>query len=408
MNVTRRELLKAGGVLSVGLMTPPWLAKVAQADMLRMTRGGKLDPEAVLVVIQLSGGNDGLNTVIPTYSPEYYKMRPSLAIDKESVLPLADGLGLHPAMNGFHELWNRQQLAIIQNVGYPNRNRSHFRSMDIWQTASPDDRFTTGWIGRHFDITLEQGPMDPVSAIGLSTERPRSLLGEKATIPCFGSLADIHNMVGNPETAKLLRDVQGSPAAAGTATRAVQDASLAALASITALQEKLKAYEPKGEYADDPFGRGFKQIAQLVAASPQTRVIYFSAGGFDTHSRQADAHAKLLKGLSDASRTFLDEMTAIGKADKVVVMVFSEFGRRTYENGTAGTDHGAAAPVFLLGPRVKGGLYGANPDLKDLYDGDIKFKTDFRSVYATALDDWLGGDSKDVLGESFSRLPVLK
>lgn len=408
-DLTRRDILRGGGMLAIGLMAPPWLASVAKADMVRGARGGKVDPDAVLVVVQLSGGNDGLNTVVPITSDAYYKMRPTLGIPKDQALGFADGLGFHPAMSGVHELYKQGKVAVVQNVGYPNPNRSHFRSMDIWQSASPDDALRNGWVGRHFDIELSSGAIDPVAAIGLSTEKPRALTAAKASIPCFASLADIQSMVGDADMEKLLRDVQGSAAADGTTQRAVQQASLSALDAIAALNSKLKNYTPTGAYAaNEPFAQGFKQIAQLVAVSPQTRVIYFSVGGFDTHSRQADAHQRLMKGFSDAVKVFQDELAAIGKADKVLTMVFSEFGRRTYENGSAGTDHGSAAPMFLIGSRVKGGVYGPNPDLADLQDGDVRFKTDFRQVYATALDGWLGGDSKVVLGSDFGAVPALK
>ena len=407
-DLTRREVLRNGGLLAVGLMAPPWLASIAEADMVRGAQGKKLDPDAVLVVCQLSGGNDGLNTVVPVNSEQYYKMRPTLGIPKDQALGFADGLAFHPAMTGMHELYKKGQVAVIQNVGYPNPNRSHFRSMDIWQSASPDDKMKHGWLGRHFDISLKDGKLDPVAAIGLSTEKPRALSATQASIPCFASLADIQNMVGDADMEKLLRDVQGTMAAEGTTARAIQQANISALDAVSALNTKLKGYTPTGTYGDDAFGRGFKQITQLIAVSPQTRVIYFSVGGFDTHARQADSHKNLMTGFSNGIKSFMDEMAAIGKADKVVVLVFSEFGRRTYENGSAGTDHGSAAPMFLVGSRVKGGVYGPNPDLADLQDGDIRHKIDFRQVYATALDDWMGSDSKMVLGSSFERIAALK
>ncbi len=407
-DLTRREVLRNGGLLAVGLMAPPWLASIAEADMVRGAQGKKLDPDAVLVVCQLSGGNDGLNTVIPVSSDQYYKLRPTLAIPKDQALSFADGLAFHPAMTGMHELYKKGQVAVIQNVGYPNPNRSHFRSMDIWQSASPDDKMKHGWLGRHFDISLKDGKLDPVAAIGLSTEKPRALTATQASIPCFASLADIQNMVGDADMEKLLRDVQGTMAAEGTTARAIQQANISALDAVSALNSKLKGYTPTGAYGDDAFGRGFKQITQLVSVSPQTRVIYFSVGGFDTHARQSDSHKNLMTGFSNGIKAFMDEMAAIGKADKVVVLVFSEFGRRTYENGSAGTDHGSAAPMFLVGSRVKGGVYGPNPDLLDLQDGDIRHKIDFRQVYATALDDWMGSDSKMVLGSGFETISAIK
>jgi uncharacterized protein (DUF1501 family) len=254
-------------------------------------------------------------------------------------------------------------VAVIQNVGYPNSSRSHFRSMDIWQLGSVDFNQKYGWLGRHFDAEAAIGPLNPVVALGLSTEKPKALVGKVASIPCFASLADVQNLLGDPDTEKMLRQIQGMDAVSGSATRVVQQASKTALDAMSELKSKVATYTPKGAYANDDFGNGFKQIAQLIATSPATRVVYFSAGGFDTHSKQADAHQKLLKGFSDAVTAFQGEMEAIGKADKVIVLAFSEFGRRVEENASQGTDHGSAGPMFLVGSRVKGGLYGPMADL---------------------------------------------
>jgi uncharacterized protein (DUF1501 family) len=206
----------------------------------------------------------------------------------------------------------------------------------------------------------------------------------------------------------MLREIQGMDAKQGSATRAVQQASKSALDVVSILQKQLNGYTPKQTYGNDAFGLGFKQIAQLIATSPQTRVVYFSAGGFDTHARQPDTHAKLLSGFGNAINSFQKEMEAIGKADKVVTLVFSEFGRRAAENASQGTDHGQAAPMFLIGGRVKGGVHGPLPDLQQLADGDVVFTQDFRGVYAATLDQWMGGDSEVVLGQKFGPVDVFK
>lgn len=404
---TRRDVLKTGGMIAVGLMAPPWLSAIAKGDMVRTSRGRAIDPDTVLVVCQLTGGNDGLNTVIPHSLDAYYKARPVLGIPADKVLKIDQNLGFHPAMTGMHQLYQEKKVAIVQAVGYPNPNRSHFKSMDIWHSASPDGRMNDGWIGRAIDLKLEHGAVDPVDVVGLSNEKPRALVGRKASIPCFASLTDIQSMVGDADSERMLREIQGMAAMEGTVTRTIQDSSKTALDAMATLKTKLATFTPKQTYGNDEFGRGFKQIANLVGSNAHTRVVYFRAGGFDTHSRQAESHEKLLGGFSNAMLAFQREMEAIGKADKVMVLVFSEFGRRTYENGSAGTDHGQAAPMFLVGKRVKGGLYGPNPTFDDLQDGDLRWKTDFRQVYATALDDWMGSDSKVVLGESFNPLGVI-
>jgi uncharacterized protein (DUF1501 family) len=406
--ITRRDLFARGSVLAVGLMAPSWLSAVTHSDMVRQASGKRVDPNNVLVVIQLSGGNDGLNTVIPFSDPLYHKARPTLAVPESAVLKIGDGLGFHPALAGLHELFQKGQVAVVQNVGYPNPNRSHFKSMDIWQSASPDLSLRHGWVGRAFDVFASRGPVNPIAGLGLSTERPLALTAQKATIPCFASLTDIQGMIGDPDAEKMLREIQGMAAMEGSTTRTIQDANNTALDAMAVLQKQLAGFQLKQTYGSDAFGRGFSQISQIVATSPATRVVYFSAGGFDTHANQKDAHERLLKGFGDGLNAFMKEMEAAGRADKVMVVVFSEFGRRTYENGSAGTDHGAAAPMFVVGKQVKGGLYGPKPDLQDLLDGDVRFKIDFRQVYATALDEWLGNDSKVVLGQQFGSLPILK
>lgn len=404
-SITRREVLYKGGMIAVGLAAPGWLATLAKADVVKRNGGNPIDPDGVLIVVQLSGGNDGLNTVVPFADPKYYDLRPNLGIAQDKVLRLNDKLGLHPSMTGFETLYKEKKLAIIQNVGYPRPNRSHFKSMDIWNQASPTTELAHGWIGRHLDLLSTTGPVNPVYALGLSTEKPLALSAEKASIPCFASLADIQAMVGDADTESLLRSI--SAGAGSNEQKVVQKANVAAFDAMVALRDQLKNYTSPGKYANDRFGQGFAQIAQLVATSPATRVIYFSAGGFDTHARQAEAHAGLLKGLSDAVYTFQKEMEALGKSKKVMVVVFSEFGRRSYENASAGTDHGAAAPMFVIGDQVKGGFYGPIPNLNDLTDGDLKYAIDFRQVYATALDQWVGGESEKVLAGKFQHVPFL-
>jgi uncharacterized protein (DUF1501 family) len=398
--------MKHGGMIAVGLAAPKWLSTITEADVLRIAKGGKAASDTVLVVCQLSGGNDGLNTVVPYSDSLYYKYRPSIAHQENVVLKLNESLGLHPSMKGMHDLYKEGKVAVVTNVGYPKPNRSHFKSMDIWQSASPDDKMKHGWIGRHFDISLKNQPPNPIVALGLSTEKPLALVGESASIPCFASLTDVQNMLGDANSEKLLRDIQGMDAMSGSPTRVVQQANKSALDAMSILSKQLSKFAPKQTYGDDNFGKGFKQISQLIGASPATRVVYFSAGGFDTHSRQLDTHAKLLENFSNAVLSFQREMEALGKADKVVVLVFSEFGRRVSENASQGTDHGAAAPMFLIGGKVKGGIHGSKPDLTDLQDGDIKFKIDFREVYASTLDNWVGGDSELVLGQKFKPLDV--
>ena len=399
--------MRSSGVIGVGLLAPKWLASIAHADIVQQARGGKTG-DTVVVVCQLMGGNDGLNTVVPYANNLYYSLRPTIGIPDSKVLKISPDMGLHPALSGLADLYRDGKVAIVQNVGYPKANRSHFKSMDIWESASPDSALRYGWIGRHFDQQMAAHALNPVVALGLSTEKPRALDAKSASIPCFGSLADVKNMIGDPDAERMLREIQGTDAMVGSATRAVQNASRSALDAISVLKKQVSGYKQAQEYPNDAFGNGFKQIAQVVASCPATRVIYFRAGGFDTHAKQAETHEKLLGGLGNSLKAFQQEMEAIGRADKVITIVFSEFGRRCHENASLGTDHGAAAPMFVIGSRVKGGLHGPLPNLKDLSDGDVQFTQDFRGVYATALDQWMGGDSGAVLGEKFDHVDILR
>ncbi len=392
-------------MIAVGLVAPRWLSTIARADVFRQAKGGKLPKDTVLVVCQFSGGNDGLNTVVPYANSAYYKWRPTLGLAEAKVLKLDNQTGLHPSLSGVAKMFKEGKVAIIQNVGYPNPNRSHFRSMDIWQSASPDDAMRYGWIGRHFDHVMDVGPLNPVVALGLSTEKPLALSGAKASIPCFASLVDLKSMVGDPDAERMLRDIQGNDMS--PKHDVVKEANDTALDAMSILNKQLATYEPKEDYGDHSFGKGFKQLAQIIATSPNTRVLYFANGGFDTHANQAPTQEALLAGFDKGVSAFQREMEAIGKADKVIVLTFSEFGRRVGENGSAGTDHGTAAPMFIIGKNVKGGLHGPVPDLSDLDNGDLRFKIDFREVYAATLDTWMGGDSEIVLGQKFSHADVL-
>ena len=406
--ISRRDLFKQTGVLAVGMMAPPWLSAITKADLVKTAKGTPIAPDTVLVVCQLSGGNDGLNTVIPFTDKSYYEARPSIAIAESEVHRVSSNLGFHPAMEDLAKLFAAGKVAVINNVGYNNPNRSHFKSMDIWQSASPDGKLKYGWLGRAFDIFAKENELSAIAGIGLSTGKPLALQAHDASIPCFASLNDIQNMVGNADAERMLREIQGSMADDGSGVSVIQKANNTALDAMNTLKDQLAKFSPKQTYENDAFGRGFKQIAQIVATSPQTRVVYFSAGGFDTHSKQADSHSNLLGGFSKAVAAFQAEMEAAGKADKVMVLVFSEFGRRTYENGSAGTDHGKAGPMFLIGKNIKGGFYGGNPDFTELSQGDLIHKIDFRQVYAAALDNWMGADSKVVLGQAFNPMDVIK
>jgi uncharacterized protein (DUF1501 family) len=407
--MSRRQFLKAGLTLvAVGLAAPPWLAQIAHADAQRLRKGEKLPNDHILVVLQLTGGNDGLNTVIPYRDELYYQARPTLAIPEAQVVPLDERLGLHPALAPLKPLYEQRTLAILQNVGYPNPNRSHFRSMEIWQTADPDGHSRYGWLGKYLD-TLTDSAANPVMAISFTQELPIALHGKKAQVPCFASLTDLQVMTRDPELERTLKTLsQAEERKMDSPATVVRQSTRTALEAMEQLRERIRNYQPNAQYANDPFARGLQQAAQIIATSPQTRVLYVSVNGFDTHAGQANTHQRLLSQFAGAVSAFYSDLQAMGKADKTLLMVFSEFGRRVRENGSLGTDHGAAAPMFLLGGRVQGGLHGDPPDLRNL-DGnnDLRMQLDFRRVYATVLE-WLGGDPEAVLGKKFAPISVVR
>ncbi len=400
--LSRRDLLRHGATfIAVGIAAPGWLARLATADAQMSRKGQRAPNDRILVVVQLSGGNDGLNTVIPYTETLYRQMRPALAIPESEVVPLNERIGLHPAFAKVKSLIDAGQFAIIQGVGYPNPNRSHFRSMEIWQTANPDRVEGTGWLGRYLD-TLPESARNPLIGITLGRENPVAMNGQKVSVPCVASLEDFKSLAG--EQAEALRAVY---AVQEQKTAPVRTATLKALDAAEMIRAKLGQYRSAVEYPRTPFAQALQQIAQLVAANTGTRVFYCSTGGFDTHAQQARTHATLLQNVAEGLSAFWADLQAMGKADKVLVLAFSEFGRRVAENGSAGTDHGAAAPMFAIGKKVQAGLLGEHPPLNDLQDGDLRYHIDFRSVYAAVLEDWLDADSQAVLGGKFAKMSLI-
>jgi uncharacterized protein (DUF1501 family) len=293
----------------------------------------------------------------------------------------------------------------VNGVGYDNPNRSHFASMSIWHSADPSQQQKYGWLGRYLDA---QPTGNPVLALNLGNGRIEALMGERASVPAFASLEDIRALGGDADAERALRAVQSG----GGELAVPQAATNAALDAMDQLAGVLDGYAPSGKYGEDAFGAGFRQIAQLIAVSPGTQVIYFAGGGFDTHAGQEERQRELLDGYGRALSEFHQEMERLGRGGEVAVLSFSEFGRRVAENASQGTDHGQAGPVFVTGGGLRGrtadgardGLYGGYPSLSDLNDGDLKHNTDFRRVYASLLTEWLGADSGAILGGDYKPL----
>ncbi|MDH3584892.1 MAG: DUF1501 domain-containing protein [Phycisphaerae bacterium] len=415
MNSSRRQFIRGTiGSSALVSLTPTMpdflLASAAQASR---SRG-----EKILVVVQLSGGNDGLNTVIPFAHDAYQRNRFQTRIGAQQVLRISDDIGLHPALAGFSELLEQGQLSVLQGIGYPNPNRSHFESMDIWHTARrAEDEVSgaigagrsRGWLGRALDRSAtDRGHDVPGLHLGAGRQ-PLALAAEKVRVPSATSLRRFRIEVGSDQ--QLRRSIDGLTSIerekADPLVSFLQRSAAGAISASRRLQDAVKNHQTPVAYPGSELARQLRSVAQLIDAGLGTRIYYVSLGGFDTHSKQAQAHAGLLRTLGDAIAAFMKDLTHQGHADRVLVMTFSEFGRRVRENASGGTDHGAAAPMFLVGGRVKPGLIGPHPSLDDLERGDLKFHTDFRQVYAGVLTHWLGvSETRDILGGSFKPLQV--
>lgn len=398
--LSRRAFLKTSSLVSLSPVLPSILGNTARA-------AAAAPDETILVVVQLDGGNDGINTVVPLADDAYGRVRDKLRLESGKLHKLDDYVGLHPNMKAAKELYDDGQLTVVQAVGYPNPDRSHFRSMKIWQTARFDaaDHDGYGWLGRTLDQQPTAGQGGTANAIYVGEqETPVALWGRRSSATALSSLEDLH----------LRQDVAIHDTAADTmeSPDSVQQFVTKQVLSAYAAADEFKrqdarASNAKGRnYPNSQLASQLELVAQLVKSGADTRIYYTTQSGYDTHAAQLYTHARLLRGFSDALKAFLDDLQSAKLDDRVVVLAFSEFGRRVQENDSQGTDHGTAGPVFLAGSSLRGGLIGAAPDLTDLDNGDIKMQTDFRAVYASLLDKWLGVDSQSVLGAEFAPLQL--
>jgi uncharacterized protein (DUF1501 family) len=404
--VTRRRFLIASGVVGGTALAGGGLAAYSLRDLFD-TAGERPDGAKTLVVVTLYGGNDGLATVIPYADPAYRAARPELAYGGEQVLRLNDALGLNPSLKGMKARFDAGTVAVVNGVGYPKPDRSHFRSMDIWQTAEPDRPGTTGWLGRW----LDSAGGDPRHAVSFEPVLPPLLAGATvagAAVPLTG--LRLPNGIRPPMLTAFGRAVEGEPAMQARAARAFADL-LRVDHMVREVNEAAAARDPDDDDAPAATGTGgrtalgaqLEMVAKCIEARVATRVFSVSLGGFDLHADEKAAQEGLLRRLDEALTGFLDRV----KGSDVVVLVYSEFGRRVRANGSDGTDHGTAGPVLVLGDGVKGGLYGEQPSLTDLDNGDLKSTMDFRDVYATMLENVLGTDAGQVLAGWKGRLKIL-
>lgn len=406
--LTRREFLKVGGGTVAGTtLLPPFLARAAHSAA-TLGAVSAYGADTILVVVQMSGGNDGLNTVVPYGVDGYRGSRSNIGIGEGSILPLTDRIGLHPEMGKLRDRYRAGQVAIIQGVGYPNPNLSHFRSMEIWHTAVPDAYVSSGWLANHLAVVDQQNPM---YAVSVTDSLSAALQGGGVSVPAIANIqayqfrtdgrypADRGNKLGYATWAYGL-SYPGRPYEDHVAR-----SGASALESTQRVQETAAAYQSQVQYPQFALANNLKTVAQLMAADLGTRIYYTSFGGFDTHSNQPNTHARLLGGFSNSVDAFLQDVERMGKSDRVLLMTFSEFGRRVQENGSNGTDHGTAGPMFVIGSGVRGGIYGDHPSLTQL-DGNrnLRYEVDFRSVYGTALGGWLGTDPQIALGRRFENV----
>jgi uncharacterized protein (DUF1501 family) len=384
MTLDRRDFLKYSALAVAATSGMPGFLARAAAQA-----GGT----KTLVVIQLTGGNDGLNTLIPYSNGAYYAARPNIAIPKKDVLTLTPDLGMHPSLKPLMGLWDAGHLAWMENVGYPNPNRSHFASMAIWHTADPAQAQAEGWIGR---IAEKIG--DPFCASNVGGTTPQALRASEFSLPSIDAVDNFQVKLpaglDDAFSAMLNTSRTGEAAYLQRATRQM-------LTNTQAVQKNVSKYRAGAKYPEGKFAAQLRDAARLIAAGTGQRVLYVSLGGFDTHAGQRAEQDELLSTLASGLAAFQADLETQGLADRVVVMGFSEFGRRVAENASAGTDHGKGSVMFALGRGVKGGVHGESPDLENLSDGDIRYRQDFRGVYAAALTRWLNLDARGILGGDF-------
>lgn len=422
MPMTRREFIQNGlGFVSLGLAMPSFLVQASEALAAENSTPGagmmKTATGKILVVIEMSGGNDGLNTVIPYAAAEYSKARPNIGVAKDQTLQIGTSngmqLGLHPRLKNLHGLFDKGKVAVVTGVGYPNPNRSHFESMDVWQLGDPDrQKAREGWLAKYFDADGHlKNTLLPGIAFG--EQLPLALNAPGSPAAVIGNGGDYGFGVNAPDKNQQMQAFNAMYSSSGTAAAShdefIRNVGNEVYTSTQVIKDAIKAYDSRaGEKASYPGGNGLaarlQTIAKLITGGLSTRVYYASIGGFDTHANQPGGHGNLMGALADAIAAFYKDLELQGRADDVIVMTFSEFGRRVHENGSMGTDHGAASVLFVVGGALRGGVYGAYPNLTDLDDGDLKMTTDFRSVYAAILDKWLGAPSDKVLGGTFAPL----
>jgi uncharacterized protein (DUF1501 family) len=412
--ITRRDFVKGGvALVSIGTTANSLLkgaiAFAAQnpADQITPNNG------KILVLVQMAGGNDGLNTVIPVGDPIYHSVRKAIGVADKDVLPLANGFGLHPGLAGLKGLWDGGKLAVVRGVGYPDQNYSHFKSMAIWQAGDPDLKLQDGWLGRTLD-KLETQSHDPFLGFNIGGSTPPEMQIASVSVPSVQSPADYGFKVNgrnaaasDPRIGTLMKLYEQYPSQSPYGVL-LETTLESATSSASQLAAVAGSYKPAVTYPKTSFGAGLSVLAEAIVGNLGMRVGHITLGGFDTHAKEVADHAKLMETLDQGLTAFYQDLAAQGRADDVLVLTWSEFGRRVQENANGGTDHGSASVMFALGSGVKTGFYGDQPSLSKLIDnGNLSFTTDFRQVYATVIERWLGTPSAPLLGKQWDQVDFI-
>ena len=412
--LSRRDFVK-GGVALVSIGTTAQSLLKGAVAFAAQNGTDLVDPnnKKVLVLVQLAGGNDGLNTIIPASDPTYRSSRTTLGIAEEAVLPLDQGFGLHPSLTGMKGLWDSGKLAVVRGVGYPEQNYSHFKSMAIWQAGDPKLQLDNGWLGRTLE-QMESEQHDPFFGFNIGSSTPPEMRTPAISIPSVRDPADYGVKIGgklldtsNARTATMLKLYEQYPSSSPYGVL-LETTAETAVSSAKMLEQAGANYTAAVEYPDSSFASGLSVLAEAIVGDLGMRVGHITLGGFDTHNNQLTEHTALMETLDGGLTAFYQDLQAHGKADDVLVLTWSEFGRRVQQNANGGTDHGAGSIMFALGNGVQRGLYGDAPNLAALVDnGNVPYTTDFRQVYATVIERWLGVPQEALLGQKWDQLGFL-
>lgn len=400
--MNRRDFIKQSALTTAGTMLIPHFLKAYEAQAM-----GGLDASngKILVIVQLSGGNDGLNTVVPYRNDIYYRERPTIAIRSEKVLPLNDEIGLHPAMSPLKALYDDGLVTVINNVGYPNPDRSHFRSMDIWQTASDSDNYLrTGWVGRFLDAACAGKEQQPFRTIEVDDTLSLALKGSQLNGLAVLDPKKLYNQTRSGFTAKLSQERHDGHESVAYLYKTLAET----VSSAEYVYNKAKIQSSSTTYPNHELGNRLRTVSQMIQSGVGTSVYYVSISGFDTHINQPGQQERLLGQYAEAVGAFMTDLKLIGRQNDVLLMTFSEFGRRVKQNASNGTDHGTANNVFLIGGGMPSRrVLNEAPNLTKLTDGDLTYSVDFRQIYATLLRDYLKADDTAILGRKFESLKIV-